>query len=307
MELPAKIRTPDKGEMMRLVAAAAALTLALAACRTAGPAPAVVTAAPDAVDAATALRYQQLSAALWQQTSAEYRALTSQSFNVARRMLDVALADPQWTAAIEQKGDYSKLPPAIITDVDETLIDTSGYQATLFHANAKHSEERFGAYSATARPPALEGAREFLRYAQSRGVKVFYITNRTKPFEDRVRANLENAGLPLDANEDTVIMRAERPDWDSGDKSPRRAWVAQSHRIVLLLGDDFNDFVTSYGMNVEQRARIFEQVRDNYGTKWIILPNATYGSWERALTAGEKDLTAERELEIKLKQLKSYN
>lgn len=289
-----------------------AASLTLAACRTAEPVPAaaappVGAAVTTAPDAATVLRYQQLSAALWQQTSPEFRALTTQSYNVARRMLDVALADPQWTAALEQKGDYSKLPPAIITDVDETVIDTSGYQTILFRANAKHSEERFGAYSATARPPALEGARDFLQYAQSRGVKIFYITNRTKPFEEGVRANLANAGMPLDATEDTVIMRGEQPGWEAGDKSPRRASVAERYRIVLLLGDDFNDFVTSYGMNVEQRAKIFEQVRENYGTKWIILPNPVYGSWERALTAGTKDLTPEQELEIRLKHLKTNN
>jgi acid phosphatase len=67
-----------------------------------------------------------LNAVLWVQTSVEYRANSLQAYALAGRLLDDALADPRWTAALEQTGgDYRDLPPAVIVDVDETVLDNS--------------------------------------------------------------------------------------------------------------------------------------------------------------------------------------
>src|SRR5207249_7419187 len=71
-----------------------------------------------------------LNAVLWMQRSVEYKASALTAFALARIRLDQALADPNWTAAPrEQTGAYQSLPPAIILDIDETIVDNSGYQA----------------------------------------------------------------------------------------------------------------------------------------------------------------------------------
>jgi 5'-nucleotidase (lipoprotein e(P4) family) len=297
---------------MKRTLSVAAVTLALlaAACQTPAPPPPV--AAPVAVHSSAAsdtariaLANAQLSSTLWQQTSVEYRALTKQAYTNARLLLDAALADPKWTAALEQEGDYSKLPPAIILDIDETVIDTSAYQASLMAAGVPHTEERFEAFVAAARSPGLDGAKEFLDYAVSKGVKVFYLTNRRAPAEQITRNNLAFAGLPVDPNVDTVILRGERPEWDPGDKAPRRRSIAENYRVLLVFGDDFNDFVTAYGKTVDERAAIYQQYRDYFGMKWIILPNANYGTWDRALVLGHSNLTPEEELRIRKSHLRS--
>jgi 5'-nucleotidase (lipoprotein e(P4) family) len=295
---------------MRRSATALLFALAFASCRTPVPVhapaamPPVTAAAAAPADAALALRYQQLSATLWQQTSPEYRALGQQAYTLARVMLDAALADPNWTAAPEQEGDFSRLPPAIVLDIDETTIDTSGYQGGLIRAGVTHSDERFAQFSASGESRAFEGTREFLAYAQSRGVKVFYLTNRRAKWEEVTRQQLAAVGLPIDESEDTVILRGERPEWEPGDKGPRRRSIAERYRIVLLFGDDFNDFVPSYGMNTAQRDEIFERVKGNFGTKWIVLPNAIYGSWDRAVVHGLQRPTAAEELERRLGSLR---
>ncbi|MHB0970246.1 MAG: 5'-nucleotidase, lipoprotein e(P4) family [Thermoanaerobaculia bacterium] len=279
-----------------------ALALVLAGgCRTATPPPAAAPAAapPATSEASAILTNMPLGATLWQQTSVEYRALGVQAYTTAKRQLDAALADPLWTAALEQTGDASKLPPAIVLDVDETVIETAGYQAELLASGEQHTEARFTEYGNKATSPAIEGAVEFLNYAASKGVTVFYVTNRKTPAEEGTRRTLARLGLPLSSTVDTVIMRGERPEWEPGDKGPRRKSIARDYRILLLFGDDFNDFVTAYGMGVPERAAIFEQHRERFGTKWIILPNPAYGSWERALVAGQQRLTPEQELEIK--------
>src|SRR5262249_44748472 len=65
------------------------------------------------------------------QRSVEYRATTTGIFALAQLRLDQALADPNWSAIIpkEQSTPYQSLPPAVIVDVDETVLDNSDYQA----------------------------------------------------------------------------------------------------------------------------------------------------------------------------------
>src|SRR5687768_9430062 len=74
--------------------------------------------------------HDNLNATLWLQRSVEYKASALAAFALARFRLDQALADKSWTAApAEQKGTFQDLPPAVILDIDETLVDNSLYQA----------------------------------------------------------------------------------------------------------------------------------------------------------------------------------
>ena len=77
------------------------------------------------------------------------------------------------------------------------------------------------------------------------------------------------------------MLRGERPEWSSSDKSVRRAAIAERYRIVALVGDDLRDFVDR---------PVFEARRNELsgllGTRWFLLPNPIYGSWERELTSG---------------------
>src|SRR3989441_7204656 len=71
-----------------------------------------------------------LNAVLWMQRSVEYKAIALTAFALARIHLDQALADTTCTGAPkEQTGAYQARPPAAILDIDETILDNSGYQA----------------------------------------------------------------------------------------------------------------------------------------------------------------------------------
>src|SRR5260221_7585971 len=77
-----------------------------------------------------------LNAVLWMQRSVEYKANATASWTLARLRLDQALADKDWTAApAEQTGAYQGLPPAVVLDLDETVLDNSAYQAWLLTAD----------------------------------------------------------------------------------------------------------------------------------------------------------------------------
>ena len=71
------------------------------------------------------LQEQTMLSVLYAQSSTEYAANCIQTYANASQILDTAIADKKWTAALEQTGEYSEKPMAIILDVDETVLDLS--------------------------------------------------------------------------------------------------------------------------------------------------------------------------------------
>jgi len=70
--------------------------------------------------------------------------------------------------------------------------------------------------------------------------------------------------------------------------------VANDHRVLMLFGDDLNDFVPARGISIDERTQLVEEHRDKWGFKWFVFPNPNYGSWERALYTGDEQTDAER-------------
>jgi acid phosphatase len=243
--------------------------------------------------------HENLNATLWMQTSVEYRASALQAYHTARLALDAALADPQWTAAVEQTGNIASKPPAIVLDLDETVLDNSPFEARMIAQSTldkpvPYDETVWRRWVAEKKATAIPGAAEFLRYAESRHVTPIYVTNRNikgaEPGEDDsgeedTIAVLRKLQIPVDANGDTLLMRGEH-GWDASDKGSRRAFVAEKYRIVLLVGDNFEDFVSVRDKSLAGRDVLASKYTDWWGSKWIVLPNPTYGSWEGAITLG---------------------
>lgn len=274
---------------MRRLVIALALSGALA-CHTTrqppatSPTPPAAAPAPQAAQAARHT-HENLNAVLWMQTGAEYRASALQAYRIARMQLDAALADTAWTAAVEQTGDASALPPAIVLDLDETVIDNSAYAARGLIDNTPFTPAGWARWVEERKAKAIPGAVEFLKYARSKGVTPFYVTNRDHTVEQATRDNLATLEIPLDPAQDTVLTRHEN-GWTASDKGARRQSVAAKYRILLLVGDNFEDFVGGTLTTVDNRFALADRHADYWGTKWIVLPNPTYGSWESAITAG---------------------
>jgi acid phosphatase len=263
--------------MRKLLIAALVLSAACASQpMNTAPASAATTPAPCAP------QHALVNSTLWMQTSAEYDASALQTYASARRMLDAALSDPTWTAATEQTAPATLLPPAIILDLDETAIDNSVYEARGIRSGKPFTDAQWQGWVDEGSATAVPGVLEFLAYARSRGVTPFYITNRTGAQEAGTRRNLERLGFPLSASDDTLLTKAERPEWAASDKSARRAYVASKYRVLLLFGDDLNDFAFAAGKSLEERDTIIRNTTQHWGTRWFILPNPNYGSWEKS-------------------------
>ena len=237
---------------------------------------------PGAVRAQEVAPNDMLLATLWTQRSVEYRANALTVFALARIRLDEALADKSWTAAPgEQKGDFQNLPPAVILDVDETLVDNSLYQAWMVRANATFSVKTWNEFCAAQISRAIPGAVEFTKLADSKGVKVFYITNRGVETEKDTRENMQKLGFPMGGNVDTFLMQNKQQGWGSA-KSSRRAVVTKDYRVLLNIGDNFGDFDDRYRGSEADRAKAFDSDLAYWGKQWLMLPNPTYGSFDTA-------------------------
>lgn len=223
-----------------------------------------------------------LNAVLWTQRSVEFRATALTAFALARIRLEQALGDASWTAAPkEQTGAYQALPPAVILDVDESILDNSGYQAWMVLKDTTFDPKTWNAYVNTVTSVPIPGAVEFAQYADARGVKVFYVSNRTAEEEPATRKNLEKFGFPMGGSVDTMLMARKQPDWGSA-KGTRRAHIAKSYRILINVGDNFADFVDEYRGSEAERLKVMEEHKDRWGREWIMISNPSYGSFESA-------------------------
>lgn len=259
---------------------AGAVLLAISACTSAPPPPA--TPAPASAQAPASGAVETVRALQWVRTSAEYRAVSLQAYRAAGEALAAALADSSWTAAVEQEGNsFRSLPPAVILDVDETVLDNSPFQERMVELDSDFDPGAWNDWVTQASAEAVPGALAFTRKAAQLGVAVFYVTNRTADQEEATRKNLVDLGFPLSAVHDAILSLGEHPEWGS-DKAGRRRQVAEDYRVLLLAGDDLGDFVSVGGLTVQARRRLMEQYRDRWGRRWIILPNPIYGSWQRA-------------------------
>jgi acid phosphatase len=238
--------------------------------------------------------HEKLIPTLWVQTSVEYAASAQQAYRLARLNLDLALRDRRWSAALEQQPGYGKLPPAVILDIDETVLDNSPNQAEQVRGRAGFTPASWDQWVFQARAQAIPGAAEFCQYAASRKVAVFYISNRDARHREATAKNLTAAGFPLpDASR--LMLRGEKPEWAS-EKSTRRADIARRHRVLLLIGDDFGDFAAGVRTTVENRRELAARHAARWGREWIVIPNPGYGSWEGALQEPERPQTALEQL-----------
>jgi acid phosphatase len=269
--------------------AALAIVL-LTACRTASP-PAAVPAQSAAVQT-----HENLNAVIWWQASPEFRATTIQAFATAERMLPAALADRTWTAAVEQTGDFAALPPAVIVDVDETVLDNSAYEARLIRGGGHFELGSWNAWVREEQAPAIPGAAEFARSAARQGVTIFYISNREAEVEDATRRNLVKVGFPVTDGVDVLMFKNEKPEWSSSDKTSRRREVASRYRVLLLIGDNMGDFIADSRIPQPERLTQAEQTRDRWGVKWFMIPNPMYGNWVGAVQGHGQGLTHEEQL-----------
>jgi 5'-nucleotidase (lipoprotein e(P4) family) len=280
---------------MRHFAFASALALALAGCATTATTTTPAPQGPAADD--------RLNATLWFQKGLERDMVYRTVYRAAAQRLDAALADPTWDALPRQDRvvDARGLKPAIIVDVDETVLDNAPSQVRQIRAGSEFEPGTWDAWVAEHKARPLAGAAEFLSAAARRGVTVFYITNRKAYAVDATTQNLRDTGFPVAAASQVLGAGTEVEGCETkspSDKSCRRQLVGRTHRVLMQFGDQTGDFVAAASSAQESRAAAVAPYADWLGERWFVLPNPMYGSWEDGVVGKEKDPARARALKL---------
>ena len=217
------------------------------------------------------LKNPLLWAMAYKQTAAEFYALCHQAYNLARMRIDIALAG-------HKPGDR---PLAVITDMDNTILHALSYWGYLINEGRDFFDDAiWDEWIPNNLITAVPGSIDFFNYCNRKGVAVFYVTNRNqgaRTFEYAF-AHLRHLNFPIDGEDKLFVFR------DSSDKSPAKKKIEETCDVALMLGDNLNDYRRDYYVkDVEERRSLMERDRDDWGTKFILVPNPTDGHWVRAI------------------------
>lgn len=228
---------------------------------------------------------------LWVKHSAEYPAITRQVYQSAAEDLDAFIADTSWSAMPGHAVDPG-LPPAVVLDVDETVVSNVDFQ--LAFERPFTNRKMYDFFQQHDAIP-VAGVVEFVAAARAKGVETFFVTNRPcEPIEGTAGdcpqkawtvEELRSIGIETDADH---VLLADENGWDRA-KIGRREHIARTHRVIMLFGDDLGDFSpcvrkTLYGpctapATKQSRMSIVDEHRHLWGHGWYILPGPMHGSW----------------------------
>jgi acid phosphatase len=216
-----------------------------------------------------------LFADLWVQASAEYRALCLQIYRNAEAVV------LERAAAVGSGGK----PAAVALDLDETVIDNSGFQTWLYRNNTTYSGASWAKWTewqaAGGRARAVPGAAEFLAALEGAGVAAVYISNRREGERRATVAVLEELGLETGDPGERLLLRTA----ESG-KEARRDQLRTRWNVIAFVGDNLADFAPEFevsGKNWRDRLAAVEAAKAKWGVEWFVLPNPAYGDWVLAL------------------------
>lgn len=251
---------------------------------------------------------------VWVQTSAEYKALSYQAYRVAEMQFD------RWADILEKRADGKAYlpgadkPVAIILDLDETVIDNSGYQAFTAKNQQEFNQSIWDAwidFQSTNEGAAatVPGAPEFLNKVEAMGVTPIYISNRMVGQEEQTSKVLQRNGINVGNIKERLLLRlpskeetaraeavvesagldpsseeAERVVKGEGKKEARRRQIQAKYDVIAYFGDQLGDFDAYVMGNLDgnaykSRKAKADDYRKYWGTIWFMLPNPMYGYW----------------------------
>ena len=293
---------------------------------------------------------ENLMAILWVQRSAEFRGLSYQAYNLATMAVDKAVAQrrenkkaPRKTKENSTEQQNHLLPLAVILDIDDTIACHAPLEA--YYTEHPEAKADYNAWKQwiTNHKLLLPGAADFLKYADSKGVQVFYVTGRGPQDKKVTEDFLQTAGLPVPDGFHLLMNDG------SGGKMNHFAKLARHYDVICYLGDNIADFPigavrnenaviykndfadnnsaapetdmqsgkqkTGMPLDIQAmlkrdknatRNRIIDAHKKSFGTAFILLPNPMYGDWEYNLAQKFRRLPAEQRIALRKAALKSF-
>lgn len=232
--------------------------------------------------------HDNTNAILWQQQSGEYRALCFQSYNYARLSLEKHIKK------------RTKRPKCVVVDIDETLLDNSPQSGKSLLAGKGFELAEWKVWTGLAKADTVPGACSFLKYAASKKVEVFYVSNRDHSELKATIDNLNRFGFP-NVNAAHMLFRDS-----TSNKQTRRDLISKTHTIIMLAGDNLSDFSTVFYQEGKDAKIEVDKLAGLFGVEYVLLPNPMYGDWEQSLYGQKKNLTEDEKAEIRKEKIITY-
>ncbi|MET8946581.1 HAD family acid phosphatase [Streptomyces sp. NPDC004542] len=171
---------------------------------------------------------------------------------------DLARLDSAAERYIDQaarKAHHRHEKPAVVFDIDDTLLLSLDYEKRY---NYTYNSATWAAYVNRADRPAVFGSPELVRYAESKGVEVFYNSGLSEAQRSAAVENLKKVGadVNLDAGHMFLKNAASPPSYLSACATPG-AWTCTTvqyksgtrkhieddlgYEIIANFGDQYSD------------------------------------------------------------------
>lgn len=280
--------------MRRTLCALLAANAALAACATV-PASQVAAPAAPAADPAVAAAPQPPGRMQWLYGSGEGAAASIQAYHAFRDFaLAAAKARPRRSVVLLAGGATAEprfetcgnKPPAVVLDVDETVLLNLGYEYDEAVSGRSFSPERWAEWERTgARMVApVPGAVTTLRALRQAGITVIFNSNREAVNAAGTIAALAGVGLGPAVPGDTLWLRGDAGG--GSGKDLRRAAISARYCVVAMAGDQLGDFsdhfnASQYDIRTRRDVANSQPWAGLWGEGWFLIPNPVYGSGVR--------------------------
>lgn len=173
-------------------------------------------------------------------------------------------------------------PPAVVFDVDETVLLNLGYEYQDAKSGQPYDQARWerweqtGADKVAPAPGAVEG----IAALRKAGVAVVFNSNRAAANAAWTADAIRRAGLGPAIHGTTLFLAGD--DAEGAKKDGRRATIAARYCVIAMAGDQLGDFSDLFaaipGVAQRRAAAMAGPVAKLWGRGWFVLPNPVYGS-----------------------------
>ena len=229
----------------------------------------------------------KLYAILWMQNSAEYQAVARQAYAAAAYQIDKALDDIGSTALDGTTGNIALKKPAVILDVDETVLRNTPYGAWTIRNQKSWNQQDWLEWCRLEAAEPVPGVVDYIQTAMAKGVHIIYLTNRSDKVATATRNNLSSEGLISDPEKVSLYFKEDEDrlggEFHETGKIFRRQQVEKEYRVIQMFGDSLGDFTGNGHLSVMDRRALVNHNQSKWGRSWFMLPNPEYGSWKESL------------------------
>ena len=191
---------------------------------------------------------------------------------------------------------------AVVADLDETILDNARFQSAMDAAvwadgtDIGYTPKRWEQWERdnAEEVELVPGAGPFIAEVEKLKIVMVYISNRLERLKDSTIRALALNGINTRDLQDGLELRLLLKK-ETSNKQDRIRQVEVKYHVVAYLGDNLGDFPgepeqsKDLAQQLAARRKNVDSAADLWGTRYFMLPNPVYGSWDQILPKTVKE------------------